>query len=197
MRAAIYVRVSTSDKGQDTENQALGLRELCQSKEWRIVTEYADYMTGKTLERPQFQQMLLDAKKHKFDVLVFWSLDRLTRRGALDTLRILEQLGQYDVQIHSLKEPYLDTTGPMGEMLISILACIAKQERLRLSDRTKAGMQKARLTGSKSGKPFGRPRLTVTPDEVKLLRGGSPPLSYQQIADQLGVSKSSVKRLCE
>lgn len=197
MKAAIYVRVSTSDKGQDTENQALGLRELCQQKQWKIVDEYPDYMTGKTLDRPQFQRMLDDAKKRKFDVLVFWSLDRLTRRGALDTLRILEQLGNYDVKIHSLKEPFIDTTGPIGEMLIAIFACIAKQERLRLSERTKAGMDRARETGTKSGKDIGRPALTITSAQVLALRNGPDGMSFRQLGDHFGISKSSAKRLCE
>jgi DNA-binding CsgD family transcriptional regulator len=71
-----------------------------------------------------------------------------------------------------------------------------KQEHAKLSNRTKAGMEKARRNGTGSGKPFGRPRLTITPDEAKRLREGPTPLSYKQIADRLGVSKSSAKRLC-
>jgi DNA invertase Pin-like site-specific DNA recombinase len=197
MKAAIYVRVSTNDKGQDTENQALGLRECCAEKQWKVVDEYPDYMTGKTLERPQFQRMLEDAKKRKFDVLVFWSLDRLTRRGALDALKILEQLTASKVAFLSLREPYLDTSGPMGEMMVAIIACLAKQERLRLSERTKAGMERARLTGTKSGKKFGRPTVGVTAQQVQELRNGPNPLSYSQIGNYFGISKSSAKRLCE
>lgn len=80
MRIAMYARVLT-DK-QDTENQLLQLREFANRQGWTVVREYCDYESGSKADRTQFQQLLVDASKSKFDLL-FWALDRLTREGAL------------------------------------------------------------------------------------------------------------------
>src|SRR5271167_474330 len=108
VRVALYARVSTKDR-QDTENQTQQLREFCQRQGWQIVQEYIDHASGKRSDRPKFQQMLEAASKREFDVLLFWSLDRLTREGALATLRYLELLTQYGVGYRSFTETYLDS----------------------------------------------------------------------------------------
>jgi len=78
MRAALYTRVSTKDKGQETINQLLQLRECCVAQHWLIFHEYEDNESGMKSERAAFQQMLRDAAIRTFDLLLFWSLDRLT-----------------------------------------------------------------------------------------------------------------------
>jgi DNA invertase Pin-like site-specific DNA recombinase len=83
MTCAIYARVSTRDKGQDFTNQLLALREFA-AKQWNLYCEYVDQVTGSTDERPEFQRMFQDASQRKFDVLLFWSLDRLSRGSAGD-----------------------------------------------------------------------------------------------------------------
>jgi DNA invertase Pin-like site-specific DNA recombinase len=102
VRAAIYLRVSTRDKGQETANQLLQLREYCRAVNWMVVQAYADHESGGKMDRPQFQAMMTDAARHKFDVLVFWALDRLTREGALLTLQHLNQLSGYGIGFRSL-----------------------------------------------------------------------------------------------
>ena len=92
MRAALYTRVSTKDKGQETANQAAQLREFCKTQGWIIVCEYDDHDSGSTAGRAQFQAMMADAAQRRFDVLVFWALDRLTCEGALETLQHLNRL---------------------------------------------------------------------------------------------------------
>jgi len=178
----LYARVSTRDKGQDTENQLQQLREFCQKQDWHITQEYIDHASGKRTDRPKFQQMLADASQRKFDLLVFWSLDRLTREGALATLRYLEQLGSYGVRFRSYTEPYLDTLGAFGEAIIAVLGCIAKQERQRISERVLAGLQRAR----KEGRIGGRPRVVVNRDAVR--RARQKGATYAALAKQFGIS---------
>ena len=111
MRAAIYLRVSTKDKGQETANQLLQLREYCRALNWTVVQEYEDHESGGKVDRPQFQAMMTGALRRQFDVLLFWALDRFTREGALQTLQHLNQLSSYGVAFRSFTEPYLDSCG--------------------------------------------------------------------------------------
>ena len=108
---AIYCRVSTRDKGQDFTNQLLALREFASKQGWAIVNEYIDQQSAKDDDRPAFRQMFQDASQRKFDVLLFWSLDRLSREGVLETLQHLQRLTSYGVAWRSFTEQYLDSAG--------------------------------------------------------------------------------------
>ena len=126
---ALYTRVSTQNKGQETANQLLQLRECCQAQYWSVVHEYEDHDSGKAT-RSAFQEMLRDAAARTFDVVLFWSFDRLTREGTLATLKYLELLKSYGVRWRSLTEPWIDSAGPFRDVIISLLASLAKQERV-------------------------------------------------------------------
>jgi DNA invertase Pin-like site-specific DNA recombinase len=154
---------------------------------WVIAFEYVDQISGKTSERPEFRHMFEDASQRKFDLLLFWSLDRLSREGALETLQHLNRLTGYGVQWRSLTEQYLDSTGMFRDAVISILAVVAKQERLRLSERTRAGLERAR----REGKTLGRPRVNISADTVRELR--EQKLSWAAIAKQLGIARSTAQ----
>jgi DNA invertase Pin-like site-specific DNA recombinase len=91
-RCALYVRVSTKDKGQDYTNQLNQLREFASRQGWTIVVEFCDTVSGGTAEREQFRAMFKAASRREFDVLLFWSLDRLSREGAFETLQHLQRL---------------------------------------------------------------------------------------------------------
>src|SRR5258708_30074865 len=104
MRIAIYGRVST-DK-QDTENQLIQLREFAPTQGWQIVREYVDVESGSKSDRPEFQRMFRDASQRKFDLVLFWALDRLSREGVLATLQHLNPLDSYGVGFRSYSEPY-------------------------------------------------------------------------------------------
>src|ERR1700722_10608548 len=110
-RVAVYGRVSTTDGRQDVENQLDELRRFAATQGWEIVTEYVDHESGGHSGRPEVQRMLGDAAERRFDVLLFWALDRLTREGALETLQYLTQLSGYGVAFRSFWEPYLDSCG--------------------------------------------------------------------------------------
>jgi len=182
---AIYARVSTDDKGQETDNQLLQMpaHDL----------EFVDHATGKNTARPQFRAMMDAAEARKFDVLVFWSLDRLTRQGIHETFSILNKLTSLGIKWRSLKEPFLDTTLPTGDLMIAIFSWIAEQERIRLSERTKAGMERVRRNGSESGKPIGRPPLDLVARCKELKAEGLRP---REIAHKLKVSRTYVYESC-
>jgi DNA invertase Pin-like site-specific DNA recombinase len=188
-RAALYARVSTKDKRQDTENQLAQLRQFCETQGWTVVHEYVDRATGKHSDREQFQRLFLDASQRKFDMVLFWSLDRFSREGVRETLNHLERLTSYGVNYRSFTEQYLDSCGIFKDAVLAILAVIAKQERVRLSERTLAGLARAR----KQGRVGGRPRAIVDRAKVEhLAKAGN---SLNEIAAAVGTSKSTVHRL--
>ena len=123
---ALYARVSTKDGRQDTENQLIALREYCAKQGWEIVGEYVDHETGGISKRPHFQRMFADARARRFDLVLFWSLDRLSREGVSATLAHLERLTSYGVGWRSFTEEFLDSTGIFRDAVIAILAVIAK-----------------------------------------------------------------------
>jgi DNA invertase Pin-like site-specific DNA recombinase len=97
--------------------------------------------------------MWKDAAGHRFDVLLFWSLDRLTREGTLATLTYLRRLKDQGIAFKSYTEQYIDSLGVFSDAIIGILGAIAEQERIRISDRTKAGLARVRAKGVRLGRP--------------------------------------------
>jgi DNA invertase Pin-like site-specific DNA recombinase len=193
MTCVLYARVSTKTKGQDTDNQLIELRRFAGARGLSIVIEYEEHVSGSgKVTRPQFERMMEDARQKKFDVLLFWALDRLTREGALKTIDYLQRLDTFGVAWVSYTEQYLDSLGVFKDAVLAILAVIAKQERTRLVERTKAGIARARIKGTKSGLPIGRPRAVFSRDRVLAL--STQGLSIRAIAGKLGVSHGSVQR---
>lgn len=190
-RIVLYARVSTRDKGQDTRNQLHQLREFAAKQDWEIVHEYIDHVSGKTGDRPQFKAMMKAASMREFDLVLFWSLDRLSREGVLQTLTYLQTLTSYGVGWKSFTEQYLDSCGVFKDAVLSILATIAKQERIRLSERTIAGLERAR----KAGAAIGRPRVITDRAKVKALRAAGK--SLPAIAKQMDLSITTVARICK
>jgi DNA invertase Pin-like site-specific DNA recombinase len=183
---ALYGRVSTKDRGQDTENQLVQLREFAAKCGWTVYHEYVDCESGSTADRLQFKQMFEDASRRKFDTLLFWSLDRLSREGVLETLQHLNRLTGYGVGYRSFTEQYFDSCGAFRDAVIAIVATVAKQERVRISERTKAGLATARA----KGQILGRPRVKIDTTEVSRLRKAGQ--SFAVIAKTLGVSVGTV-----
>jgi DNA invertase Pin-like site-specific DNA recombinase len=187
MKVAIYGRVSTRDKGQDVENQLAQLREFSAKQGWEIVAEYTDNESGSKSDRPQFQAMLKAASQRKFDLLLFWSLDRLSREGVLPTLQYLNQLTTYGVNYRSFTEQYFDSCGVFRDAVISILATVAKQERIRISERVRAGIARRKAQGKRFG---GGTVKAIDMQEVGRLR--SEGASMASIAKTLGVSAGTI-----
>src|SRR5215468_4014560 len=184
-RIALYARVSKKHSKQDSENQLAQLRTFAASQNWTIVHEYVDRATGKHSDREQFHRLFEDASQRKFDLVLFWSLDRFSREGVKETLDHLQRLSSYGVGYRSFTEQYLDSCGIFKDAVLSILATIAKQERIRLSERTIAGLEKAR----RQGRVGGRPRLVV--DRAKVVEMDADGMTTREIADDLGISAAS------
>ena len=192
MRTALYARVSKKDGKQDTENQLRQLRQFGATQGWEITAEYVDRASGKRGDREQFQKMFESASRRQFDVLLFWSLDRLSREGTLETLNHLKRLTDYGVSYRSFTEQYLDSTGIFKEAVIGILAAIAKQERVRLSERTLAGLERARAQGRVGGRPATADNPKIATAIVRLRERGR---SIRQIAAELELSTNTVLKV--
>lgn len=185
---ALYVRVSTTDKGQDVENQLHELRVYVKRSGWVISKEYVDYVSGKSGERDAFKQLFEDASRKLFDVVLVWALDRFTREGVYQTFDYVRKLTLNGIQFESYTEAHFRTTGPAGELMLAIAAWIAKQERLRISERTKAGIERARRAGKHCGRPV---RIFRRDLAVEMKDKG---MSLRAIARKLGVGVMTVSR---
>src|SRR5580658_2924128 len=172
LRTALYARVSMKDKRQDTENQLSQLRQFCESQDWKVVHEYVDRASGKRSDREQFQKLFEDASQRKFDVVLFWALDRFSREGVRETLNHLERLTSYGVNYRSFTEQYLDSCGIFKDAVLAILAVIAKQ-----------------------GRVGGRPRMVVRRGQVAALRAKG--LSITAISEKMQIPRTSVHRILE
>ena len=193
MRAAIYARVSTKDGRQDTENQLRQLRAFAETQEWIVVHEYVDRASGKRSDREQFQRMFESASQREFDCLLFWSLDRLSREGTVETLNHLQRLTSYGVNYRSFTEQYLDSTGIFKDAVIGILAAVAKQERVRLSERTIAGLQRAKAQGRVGGRPKAEDADPKLVTKIERLRAQGQ--SIRAVAAAVKKSPNTVLRL--
>ncbi len=155
MRVGIYLRVSTADKDQDPQTQLLPLKEYCHSQNWAIYKVYEDRVSATDLaRRVAWRELLRDASRRKFDVLLVFRMDRAFR-SVLDAASTLERLRAWGVGLRSYCEPYLDTTSPFGEALYYITCAYAQLERGILAQRVKAGMERARAEGKHVGRPKG------------------------------------------
>lgn len=188
MRIGVYARIST--RKQDELNQLAQLREFVARQDgWEIESEYIDRVSGSgKKERPQFEKMMLDASKKKFDLLLFWSLDRFSRQGIVRTIGYLEQLNGWNVGWRSYTQPFLDTGNEMvTSIVLSVLAAVAKQERITISERTLAALERAR----KEGKVLGRPRPEVDMARVRKLQ--SEGMGLRGIAADAGVAVNTLR----
>lgn len=186
MKAVIYARVSTADGSQNADSQLLILKDMALKMGYEVVEEYVDQMTGGTLDRPAFQRMMADLERLKGKrIVLFFALDRLSREGALKTLQVLERITALGHEYHSYTEAYLTSLGPFREAIIALMATLAKQEKLRIQERTRAGLARVRVEGSRSGKPIGRPRVDF--DEEAGRRLLSEGKSLRKAAEALGV----------
>jgi putative DNA-invertase from lambdoid prophage Rac len=182
--AALYLRVST-DK-QSTENQKPEVKLLAKARGYTVVTTYEEHQSA-AKHRPMYEQMLKDAKRGRFHVLVVWALDRFGR-SMVGNLQDVLELDRIGVTVVSVRESWLDTGSPVRSLLIAIFSWVAEQERARLVDRTKAGLAAARRRGAK----IGRPRARVDVDRARQLRGEGKTL--RQIATELGVGAATLHR---
>lgn len=192
MRVAIYARVSTADKGQDPENQLRELRAWCASCGHRIAREYVEHESGRkgADKRKQLAALFDDAAKRKFDLLLFWALDRFSREGMAQTITHLQRLTSYGISFHSYTEPHLATDNELvRNILLALLSSLAKVEAQKISDRTRAGMARAKAKGTK----IGRPRIAIELRQKIAQRAAKGETPYA-IAKTLGIDRHTVAK---
>lgn len=190
-KIAIYARVSTNEGRQHLMNQLRQLRTYATAQRWKVVEEFTDEETGDKENRPGLDRMLTAASRKAFDIVLVFDLSRLTRRGPASAFKILERLKAGNVDLWSFREEYFRTAGIAGPILIAIAAFLAEQERVAISHRVQAGMDRARA----AGQTFGPPELDI--DVPALLQARAEGLSVRKLAKRFEISKSTVQRTLE
>lgn len=195
-RAVVYLRVSTKD--QNPENQLAQLREYASRSGWEVLEVITDKVSGtkSATERRGLSKVLALASKRQFDVLLFWSLDRLTREGLRETLDYLHTLNTNGVDWHSYSEAHISTLGPVRNIVIAIMSTFAEIERQRISERTKAGLDRARTQGKTLGRPKGGRSKQTNPRIAEAKRLRSEGKTYRDIAAIIGTTHQYAMRLC-
>lgn len=186
-KVAIYARVSTSNKGQDLNTQLLPLKKYCKDKKRDIVQVYTDIMSWAKESRPSLNSLLDDAKEQKFDTVLVFRFDRISR-STRQLIDLLEKFRKLNISFISLNEN-IDTTTPTGAMMFTIIAAFAKFERDIISERVKFWIQKARS----NWKQIGRKKIDVNDNMVILHHNEG--LSIRNIAQMMNISKSKVHRI--
>ena len=184
-RAALYLRVSTVDQNETT--QLYDLRVLAEQRGFQIVHTYSDKISGTKARRPGLDQLLADARRGQFDVLMVWACDRVAR-SVKHFLEVLDEMNHLGIEFVSFREN-LDTGGPLGRAIVVIISVVAELERSLIVERVRAGMRRARL----EGRHIGRPALEI--DRNGILRQRALGQSLGEIAKTYRISRTTVARI--
>lgn len=183
---AIYARVSTDR--QTVDMQIHELKEYVKRRGWNLYREFIDQgYSGSDTKRPAFQEMMNEAKKRKFDVLLVWKLDRLSR-SMKDLVMVLNELGGLGIDFVSY-DNNLDTSTPTGKLVFHVIGAVAEFEKDIIKERVRAGLENARRKGKKLGRPSVDDSVI---EEAKVLRGQGK--SFRKIGKELGISEGVVRQ---
>jgi DNA invertase Pin-like site-specific DNA recombinase len=184
-RAALYMRVSSVD--QHPETQLHDLRQMAAQRGYEIVGEYTDRISGTKAKRPGLGELMRDARRGRFDVVLVWASDRIAR-SVKHYLEVLDELNRLNIEFVSFREN-IDTGGPLGRAIVVIIAAIAELERNLIVERVKAGMRRARLEGRHIG------RMPLTLDREAICSDRRHGRSLRQIARNHRISTATVRRV--
>ena len=184
-RAVLYMRVSTVD--QHPETQLHDLRQMAAQRGYQIVQEYTDRISGTKAKRPGLSQLMADARRGRFDVVLVWASDRIAR-SVKHFLDILDELCRLNIEYVSFREN-IDTGGPLGRAIVIIIGAVAELERNLIIERVRAGMRRAKL----EGRHIGRNPLKLDHTAIQLDRCQG--LSLRQIARGHKLSTATVQRV--
>jgi DNA invertase Pin-like site-specific DNA recombinase len=184
-RAILYMRVSTID--QHPETQLHDLRQMAAQRGYEIQHEYTDVISGAKAKRPGLDQLLADARRHRFDVVLVWAFDRMAR-SVRHFLEVLDELNHLSIEFISFREN-IDTGGPLGRAMVVIVGAIAELERNLIVERVRAGMRRARL----EGRHIGRRPLEI--DRTGVVRDRASGMSLAEVAKAHRVSRATIHRV--
>lgn len=182
----IYARVSTED--QTSIQQLEQLRNYCEKQKLIIFGEYVDDGESALKQnRPQYQRLLEDARKHKIDTILVFKLDRFSRslKELVNTIATLKEQG---INFISYTEKDFDTTTATGQLMFHIVSAFAQFERDMISERTKLKLNHLKSRGIK----LGRPQKAGHEAVFKLRDEG---LSLSQIGKRIGCDRSTISKL--
>lgn len=181
-KVALYFRVST--KSQDVEMQLIELRRYCASRGFKIYKEYLDVGSGSRNDRESYNEMLKDAHKHKFQKLLTYRYDRISR-SLRELIFLLETFKALNIDFISIHES-VDTATPTGTLMFNIISSFAEFEREVIRERVRSGLAKAKEKGIKIGRP------KVSKEIVKgILDLHSEGKSRKEILTKFSVAKST------
>jgi len=188
LRAALYARVSTSNKGQDVGLQLDELRRIAEQRGWSVSGEYVDDgVSGSDDSRPELDRMMADAQAGNFDLVAVWKLDRLGR-SLQHLLRLISDLARWGVGFASLRDSGIDTTTPTGRLMLQILGALAEYEKELIRERVIAGVRRAQAQGKHCGRP--KVELEIRPAVAMLQQGRG----LREVASIMGVSRTTLRR---
>ncbi len=189
-KVACYFRCSTSE--QRTDNQKIEVREYCERMGWEIVKEYEDEGLSGTLsrdKRPAFNNMIKDAYRKKFNLVVCFDISRIGR-SMKELVLFLSDMKDRDIGIVSVRQGF-DTSTTMGEIMFQFVGILSQWEATMISERTLAGLERAK----REGKTLGRKPVTNTEMALKIVQLRSEEKSLRCIASEVGVSEGTVRRV--
>jgi DNA invertase Pin-like site-specific DNA recombinase len=184
-RAALYMRVSSLD--QHPETQMHDLRQMAAQRGFAIAQEFTDRISGAKARRPGLDEMMKDARRGSFDVVLVWASDRIAR-SVKHFLEVLDELNHLNIEFVSFREQ-IDTGGPLGRAIVVIIGAVAELERNLIIERVRAGMRRARL----EGRHIGRNPLELDRDAIR--RDRCRGQSIRQIAKGHRVSTATIQRV--
>ena len=184
-RPVLYMRVSSLD--QHPETQLLDLRQMATQRGYEIKQEYTDRISGAKARRPGLDELMRDARRGRFDVVLVWASDRIAR-SVKHFLEVLDELNRLNIEFVSFREQ-IDTAGPLGRAIVVIIGAIAELERNLIIERVRAGMRRARL----EGRHIGRNPLTL--DHEAIQRERCQGQSLREIAKGHRISTATVQRV--
>ena len=193
LKTAVYMRVSTQDQCVDSQRQEL-LEFIDKRDDLELAGEYADTISGTREKREHLDRLMIDARQRKIDVVVFFDLSRLTRKGISHAIGLLDEWKQAGVKPICYAYPMLDFTDDsgMGEMMAAMLAWMAEQERKMIQRRIKAGLAARKAKGKRLGRA---PLPMKTQNQARRLRETG--MSYAEIGKALKISKGSAFNACK
>ncbi len=184
-RAVLYMRVSTVD--QHPETQLYDLRQMAAQRGLEIVREITDKISSTKARRPGLEELMRDAKRGRFDVVLVWACDRIAR-STRHFLELLDELSHLGVEFTSFREA-IDTSGPLGRAIVVIIGAIAELERSLIVERVRSGMRRARLEGTLIG------RRPLQLDHAAIQNDRCRGQSIRAIAKEHRISTATVQRV--
>lgn len=203
LKAALYARVSTAESKdlQDPEAQLIKLRQYAQFRDLDVSREFVEYASGCDDDRPVLKELLRDAKRGEFRTILVFRIDRLSR-STYKLFSVMQDLKDWRVNVISVTEG-LDTESRLSEGIFLMLGIVAGWEREGIVERINAGVQRAKLKGTRSGKPIGRPKRgfeatgrkkPISLEQLAHARAADPAISQAELARRLGVPRSTLQR---